>query len=104
MSRCASFTLMKRPNKFMAKLNISRPPKKPSPPPVLTEVVDDGMADIPTLTEVHTDTATHLTDAQCQQLLAQIAPQIDILLQQAVHDIKSRLPELIRTVIDKKSW
>ncbi len=88
----------------MAKSNTPRPPNKSNPPPVpvLTEVVDDGMADIPTLTEVHTDTAIHLTDAQCQQLLAQIAPQIDILLQQAVHDIKSRLPELIRTAIDKK--
>ncbi len=87
----------------MTKSNIIRPPKKPSPPPVLTEVVDDGMADIPTLTDVYTDTATHLTDAQCQQLVAQIAPQIEFLLQQAVHDIKSRLPELIRTAIDKKS-
>ncbi len=89
----------------MAKSNTPRPPGKTNPPPVpvLTEVLDDGMTDIPTLTEVHTDTATHLTDAQYQQLVAQIAPQIDILLLQAVHDIKSRLPELIRTVIDKKS-
>ena len=97
----------------MAKSNTSRPPKKSAPPvPVLTEVVDEGMADIPTLTEIYVEQSAPLTDAQCQQLVAQIAPQLesllrekfaqhcDTLLQEVMHDVQSTLPALIRATLN----
>ena len=92
--------------------------------PVLTEVADANTADIPTLTEIHapqqmapqqmtfdvpaittpesavTPASEPLSDAACQYLAAQIAPQVDALLQEAVRDIKSRLPEIIRAALD----
>ncbi|MDO8414523.1 MAG: hypothetical protein Q7S51_12130 [Gallionellaceae bacterium] len=87
--------------------------------PVLTEVADASAMDIPVLTEVHTpqqmtfdvpspatlettDTPAPepLSEAACAYLAAQIMPQVDALLQEAVRDIKSRLPEMIRTALD----
>ena len=75
--------------------------------PVLTEVADASTTDIPTLTEIHiealdTSAPEPLSDVACQYLATQIAPQVDALLQEAVRDIKSRLPELIRSAMDSK--
>ena len=92
--------------------------------PMLTEVADASARDIPTLTEIHTpeqsapDVASApvpdipvpavmdvpasepLSEAACLYLAAQIAPQVDALLQAAVRDIQSRLPEIIRAAMD----
>lgn len=92
--------------------------------PVLTEVADANTTDIPTLTEIHiaanndnliaaaqteialnaTDAKTEpLSDAACQYLVAQITPQVEVLLQNAMRDIQAKLPELIRSALDKKT-
>ena len=90
--------------------------------PILTEVVDANRKNIPTLTEVHDDQYLHpdapetphqdenfepktevLSDDACQYLAMQIAPQVDVFLQDAVRDIKSRLPEIIRAAMHKKT-
>ncbi|RFC36816.1 MAG: valyl-tRNA synthetase [Candidatus Nitrotoga sp. SPKER] len=93
--------------------------------PVLTDVVDATPLEIPTLTEIVTDEPsvsltknkeenkefTTLSDAQSQHLAAQIAPQLETLLraklapqfdalwQEAWHQAKLSLPELIRAHI-----
>ncbi len=72
--------------------------------PVLTETVDTGMADIPTLTEIHIETPTLLSDAQCQQLAKQITPQLETLLRaKLLQEIQTNLPELIRSAMNKQS-
>lgn len=94
--------------------------------PVLTEVADANTTDIPTLTEIHiaanndndnliaaaqteialnaTDAKTEpLSDAACQYLVAQITPQVEVLLQNAMRDIQAKLPDLIRSALDKKT-
>ena len=94
--------------------------------PVLTEVADAHATDIPTLTEIHATPETafapnnsdvqnssdvhensgpsdgHLSEATCQYLAAQIAPQVDALLQNAIRDIQARLPELIRSALNNE--
>lgn len=99
--------------------------KLPPPLPVLTEVADAHSPDIPTLTEIHiaahsngdnlisgtqTEIALNISDAEveplsdatCQYLAAQITPQVEALLQDALRDIQARLPELIRSALDKE--
>lgn len=104
--------------------------KFPSTLPVLTEVADEHAIDIPTLTEIHApaemDSApdisvpdssgsedsdvqensgaadAHLSEAACLYLAAQIAPQVDALLQNAIRDIQAKLPELIRTALNNE--
>ena len=83
-------------------------------PPILTEVAEATFPDIPTLTEVHdpitstpvqnnsAEAVEPLSAAACDYLVAQIAPQIDALLQNAILDIQARLPELIRSALDKQ--
>lgn len=66
-----------------------KPPKQPGKfdeLPVLTEV-PESEADIPVLTEVLIDqappakpVANRLTEAQCRELIAQLAPQLELLL------------------------
>ena len=91
-------------------------PEKPDHPslPILTQIADTTLPEIPTLTEIHDagDTASTPKDAEekveplsaaaCDYLVAQIAPQIDALLQNAILDIQARLPELIRAALDKQ--
>ncbi len=89
--------------------------------PLLTEMVDADTTDIPTLTEVVTaapqpSIAPHAeyapwSDAQCQQLAAQItlqletqlrkkfAPHFNALLQDALLDAQSSMPALIRAAL-----
>ncbi|BBJ22075.1 valine--tRNA ligase [Candidatus Nitrotoga sp. AM1P] len=93
--------------------------------PVLTDVVDADSLGIPTLTEIVAEEPsallaenqeenkefTTLSDAQYQHLATQIAPQLEILLraklapqfdalwQEAWHQAKSSLPELIQAHI-----
>ena len=95
---------------------MSPPPKKinPSPVPVLTEMVSEDMPDIPTLTEIHIKKSAPLTDAQCQQLAKQIAPQLetllraklarnfDTLLQELLREAQAKLPDLIRTALERE--
>ena len=96
---------------------IVQPEKKADHPslPILTQVADATLPEIPTLTEIHDagDTAAMqkdaeaatvepLSEAACDYLVAQIAPQIDALLQNAILDIQARLPELIRAALDKQ--
>ena len=69
------------------------------------------MTDIPTLTEIHIETPALLSDAQCQQLAKQIAPQLEKLvraklthnfeaqLEEALLDIQTMLPDLIRATM-----
>ena len=93
----------------------AQPEKIPDHPslPILTQVADTTLPEIPTLTEIHdaSDTAAvqraeakvePLSAAACDYLVAQIAPQIDALLQIAILDIQARLPELIRSALDKQ--
>ena len=71
--------------------------------PVLTETVNTGMAEIPTLTEIHIETPALLSDAQCQQLAKQIAPQLEALLRaKLLQEIQANLPELIRSAMNKQ--
>ena len=93
--------------------------------PILTEVADEHTADIPTLTEIHTppeilaketaldtqasfplntsDTSVApLSDEACQYLAEQVAPHVELLLQTAMRDIQAKLPELIRSALDKE--
>jgi len=89
--------------------------------PVLTDVVDTDLLEIPTLTEVVAEEPSALiaenkefatlSDAQCQQLAAQITPQLETLLraklvpqfdalwQEAWRQAKLNLPELIQAHI-----
>lgn len=72
--------------------------------PVLTETVDADMPGIPTLTEIHIETPAFLSDAQCQQLAKQIAPQLETLLRaKLLQEIQANLPELIRSAMNKPS-
>ena len=74
------------------------------PVPVLTETVDADMPDIPTLTEIHIETPVLLSDAQCQQLAKQIAPQLETLLRaKLLQEIQANLPALIRSAMNKQS-
>ena len=90
--------------------------KLPPTLPVLTEVADEHAIEIPTLTEIHSQAEldssdvqensgasdAHLSDAACLYLAAQIAPQVDALLQNAIRDIQAKLPELIRTALNNE--
>lgn len=95
---------------------IVQPEKESDHPtlPILTQVADATLPEIPTLTEIHDAgdisavpkgaeaTVEPLSAAACDYLVAQIAPQIDALLQNAILDIQARLPELIRAALDKQ--
>lgn len=77
-------------------------------------MVDEDMPDIPTLTEIHSEKSAPLTDAQCQQLAKQIAPQLetllraklarnfDTLLQELLREAQAKLPDLIRTALERE--
>ena len=68
------------------------------------------MTDIPTLTEIHIETPALLSDAQCQQLAKQIAPQLETLLRAKLtqnfdtllQDVQASLPELIRAALERE--
>ena len=80
----------------------------PSEIPVLTEKADQNLSAIPTLTDIHAEQSDALSDAQCQQLASQLAPQLEKLLRakltqhfeaqlnEALLDMQAMLPDLIR--------
>jgi hypothetical protein len=94
-----------------------RPPRQPDKfdeLPVLTEV-PESEANIPVLTEILIDqpppakpAASILTDAQCRELVAQLAPHLELLLREKFtsrlnsiwpeiwREIQAELPSLVR--------
>ena len=93
---------------------MTQPPGKikfPPTLPVLTDVADEHAPDIPTLTEIYTQAEIPsdpppfdipLSEAACLYLTAQITPQVEALIQDALRDIQAKLPELIRSTLDKE--
>ena len=79
--------------------------------PVLTEKADQNLSAIPTLTEIHAEETGVLSDAQCQQLASELAPQLEKLLRakltqhfeaqvnEALLDLEAMLPDLIRATM-----
>ncbi len=86
----------------------------PSKIPVLTEKADQDLSAIPTLTEIHAEQSDTLSDAQCQQLASQLAPQLEKLLRaklthhfetqinEALLDMEAMLPDLIRATMKRQ--
>ena len=86
----------------------------PSDIPVLTEKVDPDSSALPILTDIHKDEAEELSDAQCQQLASQLAPQLEKLLRaklthhfetqinEALLDMEAMLPDLIHATMKRQ--
>ena len=93
-------------------------PDEPSNIPVLTDAIDTGCLEIPTLTDVVAEgiavlvgsrkEPSEMSDTRCQQIAAEIAPQLEVLLREnfatqfdllwrdAWGQLRANLPELIR--------
>src|SRR5512140_1878277 len=115
--KCATSTCEKR------RIEMTKPPKQTGTPgktekftdlPTLTEV-SDTHANLPVLTEILADetisarkTAVPLSDAQCRQLAARIAPHLESLLRDKIasrldsvwpeiwREVQAELPRLVR--------
>lgn len=86
----------------------------PTEIPVLMEKADQDLSTIPTLTDIHAAQSGALSDAQCQQLASQLAPQLEKLLRaklthhfetqinEALLDMEAMLPDLIRATMKRQ--